>query len=67
MRASLTLLLVVLASAFLTAQTTSVDSSAVTSMERKLERIKSNGALPHLHSATIYPCIPDDCFYFFLV
>ncbi|MBZ5598303.1 MAG: hypothetical protein LAN83_08275 [Acidobacteriia bacterium] len=47
MRASLTLLLVVLASAFLTAQTTSVDSSAVTSMERKLERIKSNGALPH--------------------
>ena len=47
MRASLTLLLVVLASAFLPAQTTSVDSGAVTRMERKLERIKSNGALPH--------------------
>lgn len=47
MRAALTLLLAVLASAFLTAQTTSVDSSAVTSMERKLERIQSNGALPH--------------------
>ena len=47
MRASLTLLLVVLASAFRPAQTTSVDSGAVTRMERKLERIKSNGALPH--------------------
>lgn len=47
MRALLTLLLVVLASAFLPAQTTSVDSSSVTSMERKLEHIQSNGALPH--------------------
>jgi hypothetical protein len=47
MRVRLTLLLIVLVSAFLTAQKTSVDSSAVASMERKLEHIKSNGAMPH--------------------
>ncbi|MBZ5704587.1 MAG: hypothetical protein LAN63_04485 [Acidobacteriia bacterium] len=47
MRASRALLLVVLVSAFLTAQTTSVDSSAVASMERKLQHIESNGALSH--------------------
>jgi hypothetical protein len=39
--------LIVLVSACLTAQKTSVDSNAVTSMERKLEHIKSNGTLPH--------------------
>jgi hypothetical protein len=39
--------LVVLVSAFLIAQTTSVDSAAVARMERKLQHIESNGALPH--------------------
>jgi hypothetical protein len=47
MRVRLTLLLIVLVSAVLPAQKTSVDSSAVANMERKLEHIKSNGALLH--------------------
>ncbi|HVO82553.1 MAG TPA: hypothetical protein VMT28_17625 [Terriglobales bacterium] len=46
MRAAPTLLLVVLASAVLWAQTTAVDSSAVAGMERKLRHIESNAALP---------------------
>ena len=47
MRAWRALLLIVAVSAFLIAQATSVDSSAVASMERKLQHIESNGALPH--------------------
>jgi hypothetical protein len=46
MRASLTLVLAVLAPLFLAAQNNpSADSSAVASMERKLQHVQSNGAL----------------------
>ena len=47
MRAWRALLLIVAVSALLAAQATSVDSSAVAGMERKLQHIESNGALPH--------------------
>lgn len=46
MRAMRSLLPILLASVCLTAQDTSTDASAVASMERKLQHIQANGALP---------------------